>query len=141
MRVDQVWLEANRDQLPPNFQLLVAGRNNEVGLHDSEGRLVRNWHDIERALPPFIYDATTDDPSAEHRTHIINDKGLFMPDPTFGFVPVEEIQVTYKVGAQRMDIKVLGTEIVKFILRDLKSGQIHRFKSEGGTVEALVPTS
>jgi hypothetical protein len=137
--LDRTWHEAHLARLPPNFQLLVSGMNNEVGLLDSEGRLVRSWHDIERGLPTFIYDAATDSPSAEHRTHIINNKGLFMRDAAFGLVPVEEIQVTYKVGVNQMHVNVLGEQIVKFILRDLKSGHIHRFKAECGVIEIIVP--
>jgi len=137
--LDRVWHEAHLDRLPQGFQLQFAGMDNEVGLLDSQGNLVRSMHDIVLGLPSFIYNAATDDPSKEHRTHTINDKGLFVRDPTFGLVPIEELRITYKVKVDMMQINILGAEIVKFILRDLKSGQIHRFKAEGGVIDLIAP--
>jgi len=139
MTIDRAWHAANLSRLPPEFRVVFAGMDNEVGVLDAQGNLVRSIHDIVQGLPPFIYDPTTDDPSAECRTHKINDQGMFVKDPVFGLIPIQELALTYKVHVDTMQISILGAEIVKYILRDLKTGQIHRFKAEGGVIDVIAP--
>jgi len=137
--LDGEWHAAHLKELPEPFAIQVAGMNNEVGLVDSNGQLARSWHDIEMGLPPFIYDPATDDPSKEQRMHNVDTRGFFVRDPKFGLVPVSELRITYKVHVNVIRLKILGDEIVKFILRDLKSGRLHQFRADGGVIDVIQP--
>jgi hypothetical protein len=137
--LDHAWHKAHLDRIQKNHQLQLSGMDNEVGLLDANGQLARSWYDIEMGLPIFIHNPATDDPSREVRIHDIDAKGLFIRDPTFGLIPISSFRVNYKVLVDNIQINILGAEIVKFILRDLKSGRIHQFRAHGGVIDIIPP--
>lgn len=135
--VDDEWYRANLAKGGQQVACEISGLMTEIGLHDAEGNLVRSWYQIERDLPQLIFKSGNVDPSLQVGTYTIDAKGLFMPHPTFGLVPLNSVNVDYSIGVTEIETKILGAEIVKFILRDLKSGHIHRFKANGGDVELI----
>ena len=135
--VEDTWYQANLSNNGQEIAIEVCGPHNKIGLHNSEGHLVMSWHQIERSLPGLIFKSGVVDPLLKSGRYRIDAQGLFIPHQEFGLIPLSAVDVDYSIGITEVEERILGSEIVKFILRDLKSEHIHRFKAQGGNVEII----
>ena len=115
IRLTDEWIAANSVRLTgTNFQ--IGGMNNEIGLHSSDGAMVKSWWQIENELP-VVDDAGVPLTSNVLLQHSVDVAGLFILIPEVGLVPLKSVTLTYEIHRaqhdSRIEVSIDGMYVIK----------------------------
>ncbi len=109
------WVAANSGRLT-GTSFRIEGVNNEVGLHDADGTMVKSWWQMENELP-VADDAGVPLASNVLLQNSVDVAGLFILIPEIGLVPLKSITLTYKIQRaeheSRVEISIDGMYVIK----------------------------
>jgi hypothetical protein len=130
--IDPDWVAAHAGALE-GTHLQVEGQNNEIGLHTSDGLMVRSWREIENSLPTVGTDGQPLDRDVTLK-HPIDVQGLYLQIPAIGLVPLKSLCLDYRItdvkDVSRIDFPRTG----HYVMQDVQSGDRQFFVDEKGVI-------
>ena len=124
MRVDvtQTFLETLEAEEEIAFSF--EGTNYDSLIVDSSGNHVASLEDIRLSLP-------TDNQAAENLEETLPYSDCFYNSSDGRRIPIDSVTVRYNVNVEIEDANILGDEVAKAIMKDVRSGDIMLFDREG----------
>ena len=134
--VPRVWSDKHIAGEVESVQL--RGMNNEVGIFDSQGKLVKSFFDIENSLPD-----TKDGVLLDNETHnlVVDVKDNYLKDPTYGLIPIESFSVDYVIHRHNIVSTIVDPHPTNFVFENFgEVGEtLHIHKSDDSLLIKKLP--
>lgn len=127
------WIAANSSRLTgKNFQ--IGGMNNEIGVHSSDGTMVKSWWQIENELP-VVDNAGVPLASNAHLQHSVDVADLFILVPEVGLAPLKSVTLTYEIHRIQHDSRTEVSIDGMYVIKNDKTGERQFFDATTGALK------
>ena len=120
--------------------LRISGMNNEIGLHDKNGTLIKSFHQIANELSKK--DGSADGPEfGEIAKETIDVSGMYLKHEVYGLIALESFSATYVTNMNLITIVVEDPHPTHYIMKDLDNDRtLHIHESHNQFVLKEVQT-
>lgn len=118
---DIEWLiEKKNAQKGDRFEGSISGYTNEIKIYDDSGKIITDFYEMESRLPQNWKEVR----NLEYEYPFENG---FIETKEHGKIKIKSIKFTYDVLSRTSQSRTEGEEIVKAILKDVKTGDLKFF--------------
>ncbi|MDE8344285.1 MAG: restriction endonuclease [Acidocella sp.] len=114
------WVAVNQEPLKERGTIPISGMNNEIGLYDAGGVLVKTFWQIENECPTS--NEVGDLPGEQILTYEIDVAGRHLKVDDFGLVPLGYLRIRYIINYSEFQSEITPSQNVSHVMRDIITG-------------------
>ena len=128
------WIAVNHERFKERGTIPISGMNNEIGLYDASGTLVRTFWEIENECPTS--NEVGDLPGDQILTYELDVTGKYLKVDDLGLVPLGYLKIQYIIDYIAFQSETTPSQNVSHVMRDIMTGdRTLLFQGKNGEIQ------